>query len=314
MLPRQMLRGLVASMPVADVLEWMERRVRSGVALFERGALNRRLVVREGVVVRMSSSHPAEHLGRVLVGSGYLSEDQLQGALRPGQSLGKTLVERGLVAEDDLRSVLELKILEGCFELLSWDDGSFVVEPGAQPAAGGVPVAVPLGRILAEGKGRAALWRVYHGRIPSEDARFRPGKNADPADELVADLARGLTVRELMLERRWLPFTTYRRLAELAQRGEVELVGASTSTTAARTALLAQRLLGRAVVPRLAGPADEMLAHELSAAERALLGRIDGRWDAAYLVRTAPGGELEALAALDALATRGLVVLEAEPA
>src|SRR5262249_3342065 len=72
MLPRLMLRGLVATMRVADLLEWMERRAVSGTVIFDngaRGSLSRRLTIEDGAVVRVTSSHPAEHLGRILVGA-----------------------------------------------------------------------------------------------------------------------------------------------------------------------------------------------------------------------------------------------------
>ena len=309
-----MLRGLVTTMAVADVLEWMDRRAVSATVFFERGPVNRRLVVHSGSIVKLTSSHPAEHLGRVLVGAGYVTDEQLAGVYKPGQPLGQTLVQRNLVAEDELRAVLEIKILEGLFELLSWDDGSFLVEPGAEEMKGEVPVAVPLARVLAEGPARAMRWRAYRERIPSDDIRFRVGTTRGTADELVQDVARGLSVRELMLERRWLPFSTYRRLAELTEHGEIVPLRDGEGAPASRVSAAVRTILGRPVVPKLARPLAELTSYDLSPAERAVLGRIDGHWDASVLVRTAPVGEIEALAMLERLVVRGLIQLVEENA
>src|SRR5215510_13291998 len=124
-----MLRGLVTTMPVLDLLDWMERRAISGSVYFERDSLNRRLIVEAGSITRVTSSHPAEHLGRILVGAGYVTDEQLASVYRASEPLGLALVTRYLVAEDEMRAVLEHKILEAAFELLSWDEGTFVVEP-----------------------------------------------------------------------------------------------------------------------------------------------------------------------------------------
>lgn len=310
MLPRQMLRGLVATFAVTDLFEWLDRRGVTGSVFLENGPINRRLVVEGGAIVKLTSSHPAEHLGRVLVGAGYVTDEQLAAVYRPGEPLGHSLVVRNLIAEDELRGVLETKILEGAFELLSWNEGSFVVEPGVVPTAGEVPVSVPLARVLSEGPARAALWRAYRERIPSDDVRFRAATNRGTADELVQDVARGLSVRELMLERRWLPFATYRRLAELTEEGHIIPLREGEGAPSTRVANAVRAILGRPVVPRLIRSTEELAAYDLTSNERALLARIDGLWDAAILVRTSPGGELETLATLERLVARGLIRFE----
>jgi Domain of unknown function (DUF4388) len=307
MLPRLMLRGLVATFAVSDLFEWLDRRGVSGTVFLEREDINRRLVVDNGVIVKLTSSHPAEHLGRVLVGAGYVTDEQLAMVYRAGESLGQSLVMRNLIAEDELRGVLETKILEGAYELMSWKDGSFVVEPGPVAPAGDVPVAVALAHILIDGPARAALWQAYRERIPSDDVRFRAISTHSTADELVQDVGRGLSVRELMLERNWLPFATYRRLAELVEQGEIVALREGEGAQSTRIAASVRAVLGRPVVPRLVRSARELATYDLTGNERALLARIDGFWDAALLVRTAPGGELETLATFERLLARGLI-------
>jgi hypothetical protein len=304
-----MLSGSLSTFAPWDLLDWLARRLLSGLLVLERGDLNRKIQVAGGVVTRVSSTHPAEHLSRLLVGAGYLTDDTITGLGRSGEPLGQALVTAGLVAEDDLRSVLELKIRESIYEVLSWSDGKFHFEPASSPSGRrGVQVAVPLRGCLVDGESRAALWRAVRERIPDDGCRFRVLHLAGTADELLHDAARGLTVREIMLERHSLPFPIYRALAELAERGIIALAS-SDEAPAPQLAAAARQLLGRYIVPRLARARDEILAEELTPGERALVSRIDGRWDVMTLIRSAPYGEADALLGLEKLAARGLVKL-----
>jgi hypothetical protein len=309
---RPMIQGSLATFAPQDLFDWLARRKLSGLLALERGDVSRRFQIAGGVLTRVASTHPAEHLSRVLVGCGYVTDDHVDATSRVGEPLGQSLVAQGMVAEDDLRSVLELKIREGLYECLSWTDGSFLFEPGTSTGKRGVQVAVPLRTALQEGEGRAALWRAVRERIPDDNCRFRVLLMAGTADELLQDAARGLTVREIMLERRSLPFPVYRALAELAERGVLAVAAPETSTPA-DLATAARAVLARYGVPRLTRDRDAILAEPLSPGERALVSRIDGRWDVMSLLRAAPFGEADALVGLARLASRGLVSLEEKP-
>jgi hypothetical protein len=304
-----MIQGSLATLAPWDLFDWLARRKLTGLLTLERGDVTRKAQIVGGVVTRVGSTHPAEHLGRVLVGAGYVSDEQIAAATRGGEPLGQALVARGLVAEEDLRSVLELKIREGLYESLSWTEGSFQFEALPPTGKRGVQVAVPLRHCLVEGEGRAALWRAVRERIPEDSCRFRVLLMAGTADELLQDAARGLTVREIMIERRSLPFPVYRALAELAERGVLALAAPETAPPA-ELAAAARTLLARFTVPRLSRPRDEILSEPLTPGERALVGRIDGRWDVMSLLRAAPFGEADALIGLARLHARGLVTLE----
>ena len=68
-------------MPVVDLLEWLDRRRPNGELTVQRGTLTRRMETVNGVVTRAASSYPTEQLGRILVGSGAVSEEDLAVAL-----------------------------------------------------------------------------------------------------------------------------------------------------------------------------------------------------------------------------------------
>ncbi len=302
-----MLRGTFTTMAPWDVLDWLARRKLSGLLTVDRGDVTRKFQLAGGVLTRVTSTHPAELLGRLLVGAGYLADESLATSAN-GDPLGHALVTSGLVAEDDLRAVLELKIRESVWETLSLVDGSFSFEPSGTGARREVQVAVPLRPVLEEGESRVAIWRAVRERIPDDEHRFRVVHFEGTADELVQDVGRGLTVREIILERRSMPFTVYRALAELLERGLIAPMSKEMDQSS-RLVAAARALLTRPSVPKLARPRDELADEELSPAERTLLGRIDGRWDLMTLLRTSPMNEADALLTMERLASRGLVTL-----
>lgn len=292
-----------------DVLDWLSRRRLSGVLSVERGDVSRRFQVAGGVVTRVTSTHPAELLGRLLVGAGYLTDEQATAAVsRGGEPMGQALTVSGAIAEEDLRSVLELKIRESVYELLSWSEGNFSFDASGTGARRELQVAVPLRACLDDGDSRVALWKAVRERIPDDDTRFRVKNQEGTADELVHDVARGMSVREIMLERHSLPFNIYRALAELIERNVIAPIDPQVGH-AARLLSAARHLLTRRSVPRLTRTREELAGEELTAAERAMLNRVDGQWDLMTLVRTSLVNEGDALLTLERLATRGFVAL-----
>jgi hypothetical protein len=222
--------------------------------------------------------------------------------------MGQALTVSGAVAEEDLRSILELKIRESVYELLSWSEGNFTFDGSGTGARRELQVAVPLRACLDDGGSRVALWRAVRERIPDDDTRFRVKNQEGTADELVHDVARGMSVREIMLERHSLPFNIYRALAELIERNVIAPIDPQVGH-AARLLSAARNLLTRRSVPRLTRTREELAGEELTAAERAMLNRVDGHWDLMTLVRTSLVNEGDALLTLERLATRGFVAL-----
>jgi hypothetical protein len=72
---------------------------------------------------------------------------------------------------------------------------------------------------------------------------------------------------------------------------------------------LSRQMLSRFRVPRLLKSREELAQESLSAEERYLVDRIDGRWDLLSLMRVSPLREVEALITFSRLADRGLITL-----
>jgi hypothetical protein len=230
------LRGSLKTMPVADLFEWLERRQPAGELTLDRANQTRRFQLAAGAVTGASSTDPAEYLGQILLNTGVITEAQLADAYAAQASdgilVGRILVVNGVVGEVALREAIELKIRESLFDALSWTDGNFSFDPvGDTPRPLEVEVALPLAPMVAQGAERAAQWRVLRAEIPDDGCRFflpdktwlDRAKRGSPSALILAEVQRGLSVREISLALHSMPFPIYQRLFELMARGILKI-------------------------------------------------------------------------------------------
>lgn len=370
------VRGSLKTMAIADLFDWLDRRQLRGELTLDRASVTRRFDVEGGFVKGASSTDPTEYLGQLLLNAGLLSEEDLRDAYaeqtNDGVLLGQILLSSGQVTEQALRETIELKICESFYAALSWEDGTFAFEPhGAEsPRVLEYEVHLPIRTLMKAGAERAEAWRALRQIIPSDETQFYVpdrswldrAKPGSPSALILQDVLRGLTVREIILERHALPFLVYQRLAELVQRGILQLDRRSTPRTTSQTAMtpvqmveaargraaggdlsgaidmarrameaapedpevkrkyqelerklfaeLSRTLLSQYRVPRLLKGKEDLEGMALSAEERYLVNRIDGRWDLLSLMRVSPLREVDALITINRLAERGVIALE----
>lgn len=234
------LRGSFDTMPVEDLLDWLDRRFVCGLLTVERGALVRTFQVDSGYLTGAGSSDPLEHLGRILVSRKMCSDSQMAEALRvrgdTGVALGKVLIMVGAVTEDAVREVLEEKIREGLADVMSWTDGNFEVERTAAGAAvSELEISMNLRAAVDEARVRAGEWQRLRQVLPSDEAVLypvdpsrltrpdEPRPVADEARRLGELAARGLTIGDIALAEGGRRFLTIKRLVDLVERGALAL-------------------------------------------------------------------------------------------
>src|SRR5512144_2016786 len=95
------LGGDLQVMELADVLEWIARRGRSGALHLKARSTRKRLLINEGLLDATSSNDPREVLGQFLVRDGAITEQQLFEALlvqeQDRRLLGNILMAQGLI-------------------------------------------------------------------------------------------------------------------------------------------------------------------------------------------------------------------------
>ena len=171
------LNGDLKTMPVTDLLQWLEATRKSGVAEFRGSSGWKKIFFREGQILFASSSLDRERLGRFLIRNGRLTEEDLAACLeeneRTGVKLTQILEERGLVTHRVLYEEVARLIHEILRDLLLWPAGTFVFQDGSLPAAASGPLALKTGRVLFE-----VLTRLDEER--RESGRARPAPPGTP--------------------------------------------------------------------------------------------------------------------------------------
>ena len=230
-------RGSLATMPAADLLEWLCRRAPCGTVALERGPVTR-LVDVDGGLVRGSRSNLArESLGHQLLSRGLVEEEALRRALQAQQDtrvpLGRVLLLVGAVERGALRGVLEEHARESIGEMMAWAEGVFAFTPRPERPESerdrDLELALPLAELVesaaAEVERRrwirrvlpsdeVSLWVADPDRVPEERDRLlelvRTGAPVDriavelggPRLDALAALAAGVEAGGLRLERR----------------------------------------------------------------------------------------------------------------
>ena len=105
------LGGDLRTMPLPDILQWIESGRKTGTLRVRRRSIEKRIVFSEGRIHSSSSNDPRESLGQFLVRDGRVSEEQLfKGLLRQESEkrlLGSILVTDGVLSEDELKVTLQ---------------------------------------------------------------------------------------------------------------------------------------------------------------------------------------------------------------
>lgn len=113
--------------PAIEVLWRAMKAGYSGALHFQRGKLQKVLVLREGQPVLVRSNSVRECLGRRLLASGRIDQAALDESLRrsrdDGRKQGEVFVELGLVTEDDVVAALAEQAAEKLLSVFSWVEG-----------------------------------------------------------------------------------------------------------------------------------------------------------------------------------------------
>lgn len=181
------VRGSISTMPAEDVLDWVSMRRLAAPITFQRGDIQRSLVVEEGSIVWASSSARTEQLGAILVKSGRITDRALADALETraetGVPLGKVLMMSGLISEIDLVEILATKIREAVTDVITWTDGTFEVVPRPAPPVTGVSAQLPIEICLTVARRRAARMIEIMTVLGDDDVMFYvpPSATTPPA-------------------------------------------------------------------------------------------------------------------------------------
>src|SRR5260370_1291371 len=133
-----MLSGTFATMPFADLLQWISYARRSGTLQVALEFEERYLRFVDGAIAAYGSDDPmARDLGRLCLMRGLCNEAVLLHAVEQQQSsqmpLGDVLVSSGAVTHEELEAAVRAHVEETVLGLFLWPEGRFTYRDEIAP-------------------------------------------------------------------------------------------------------------------------------------------------------------------------------------
>jgi hypothetical protein len=231
------VQGNLATMSLTEVLQWLGNAGKTGTLSIERNKVVKRILVREGRVIACASQEPSDMLGHFLVSRGKISEETLRTALARQSvekaHLGRILVGSGALTEDDLRHHLEDKAQETIFGLFEWDDAEFRYADGEIADPNIYAVNMRVEDILLRGAQRWDEMQRIRTVFNDPGIVLRRTSRVPPPEVFRNRMARRIlesingdrTVAEILLHAHGSEFLVTKFLYELFRAGVAEIAG-----------------------------------------------------------------------------------------
>jgi putative nucleotidyltransferase with HDIG domain len=130
------LQGDLKIMSVSDLLRWIGMRGQSGTLTLVNDAVQKTLMLHEGLLAGLSSNRKDESYEHILTGAGFVGREQLDDARRQSWErripLVRYLVETKLLDQASFQKLQTFRLLRALADVLCWEGGFFTFE-GATP-------------------------------------------------------------------------------------------------------------------------------------------------------------------------------------
>ena len=235
------IAGNLRTMQLSELLQWLSAGLKTGTLVVRGAPGEKRIYFDNGRVTSSSSTLEREHLGRFLVGFGFITEEELIRALEVQQEsrilLGKILVMIGAIKEEELANLVRLKAAETIYDMFLWTEGSFAFIDGEIPSLPMVPISSDVTGIVMEGLRRYDEWQRIKTRIPTMraiPAVVMPVEEELPErDKMILGATNGRrAIDQIALETHNPDFHVAKLIYDLMLTGHVMLVGEREETTA----------------------------------------------------------------------------------
>lgn len=229
------LKGNTATMPLDELLRFLDGRKSTGTLELIRGNAWKRLYFERGRIISSGSSEPSEYLGHFLISEKKITEEQLTEALevqkRTKVMLGKILVMIGAVSEEELLMMLENKCKESVFMMFLWEDAEFEFFDNQLPAVRLIPTSMEVEPVVIEGLKRRDEWRLLKEMYPSRLMIFSKSEEAtgqepmtDPFVDAVYQLVDGeRSTSDIVIHSHGTEYRVLHALNWLKEKGFVQI-------------------------------------------------------------------------------------------
>lgn len=282
------IHGSLNTMPLSELLGWVQSTKRSGTVTLERDGAEWELRLEAGRVVGYFGPEMwDDNLGRVIVTSALLTEEDLRLAMQRGRardrSLMLVLVNEGFMTAEQLHEVLGELAAESLHDMFLDLPGQFVYSDASEQGiafdlddfARFVSVDLGVNELLLEGARRQDEWEAMRHRYPTENIVVRVNPEQMPPLEtlpvrqrrIVASLAAGQVISDICVEMQAPMPSVLLGLSSLIASGAVTIEEGPSTDVALRDHNRINRLVEQSLLLRRSRQFDEAVSL-LSAAVR----------------------------------------------
>ena len=193
------LEGTIRDFGLADIFQLIGLQKKTGTLFLKGpdGTVN--IHFEDGMVVKTEDSQLAarNHLGKILINRGKISEQDLQNALEIQQStaqrLGYVLIGQGLVNREDLRDALAFQMSEIIYKVFRWRGGDYKFYQDKVDYERELIGPISSEHILMDGIRMLDEWPLIEKKLPAEGVVLKRsarmmGFELDAADAEPADI------------------------------------------------------------------------------------------------------------------------------
>ncbi len=176
-------KGSLAAEPFPALLGRLYREKVSGAMLLQRRRSKKLVYFQDGCPTVIKSNRLEECLGRLLVRSKMITEDECRASLQKmktsGRQQGTVLVGMGCISPSSLKRALELQLQMKLFGPFDWEEGAYRFDPGGEPPPATVSLDITPATAIFRGiKRKLELPRLE--KLLAEDLAMVPVPNPDP--------------------------------------------------------------------------------------------------------------------------------------
>lgn len=175
------LSGTLKDFALPDIFQLIGMQRKTGLLTLESDRETVTVVFEQGMVVHADSTvrRLDDLLGNVLVRQGKIRKDVLEEVLAKQkvsmQRLGFILTSQGYISREDLKGALSEQVQQIVFRVFRWKRGRYDFDTSAEADYDRENVQpVSTDHILMEGIRRVDEWPIIEKRIPSLESVFRP--------------------------------------------------------------------------------------------------------------------------------------------
>ncbi|HUV86233.1 MAG TPA: DUF4388 domain-containing protein [bacterium] len=167
------LKGDLETINLPDILQLLSSARKTGALSIRRGAEEKRLYFREGMLVYASSTDEREKLGSVLVREGHIDQDTVEGMRasqnKSGRPFGLCLLEHGKLPHEKLVAGLKTQGRMIITNLFSWWGGEFEFLEGEQAWPEEISIGFDVQAILMDAAAAVDEWNRIKEMLPDLD-------------------------------------------------------------------------------------------------------------------------------------------------